>query len=136
MTSCSITKRILENVMESKEFVRARKELGRTQKQVAELLAVSLKAVHSYEQGWRNIPVHVERQLLFLVLRKKGNHKTRKPCWVIKRCPSKRKQRCPAWEFQSGDLCWFINGTICDDRVQVDWREKMTMCRSCKVFTA
>ena len=49
--------------MEKKIFTQMRKHLGKTQKELAELLGVSVKSVSSYEQGWRNIPPHVERQL-------------------------------------------------------------------------
>jgi len=34
---------------------------------MAQLLGTSLKAIQSFEQGWRNIPVHIERQMLFLL---------------------------------------------------------------------
>jgi hypothetical protein len=44
------------------------------------------------------------------------------------------RERCPAWEFSTGDLCWFINGTICDGIVHNSWKEKMTLCRTCDVF--
>jgi len=57
--------------MKKDEFVHIRKELGKTQKQMAELLGTSLKAVHSYEQGWRRIPIHAERQMLFLFAQKR-----------------------------------------------------------------
>ncbi|MBW1724573.1 MAG: helix-turn-helix domain-containing protein [Deltaproteobacteria bacterium] len=120
--------------MTNKEFARLRKKLDKTQKQMAQLLGVSIKAVHSYEQGWRSIPTHAERQMLFLVSNRRGNSKVNKPCWAIKKCPPKKKQECPAWEFKSGKLCWFINGTICDGIVYKDWKEKMKSCRSCKVF--
>jgi len=122
--------------VDSEKFLQARKRLGRTQKQLAELLGTSLKAVHSYEQGWRSVPAHVERQLFFLVSRKRGSNKGRKPCWVIKRCPSDRKGQCPAWEFQAGRLCWFINGTICEGVVQKNWHEKMKICQSCGVLSS
>ncbi|NQT56821.1 MAG: helix-turn-helix domain-containing protein, partial [Desulfobacteraceae bacterium] len=46
--------------MDSEEFLRARKRLGKTQKQLAELLGTALKAVLSYEQGWRTVPAYVE----------------------------------------------------------------------------
>ena len=121
--------------MDNKEFARLRKNLGKTQKQMAQLLGVSIKAVHSYEQGWRSIPAHAERQMLFLISNKRGNSKANKPCWTIKKCALKKKKECPAWEFKSGKLCWFINGTICDGIVYKDWREKMKSCRSCEVFT-
>jgi DNA-binding XRE family transcriptional regulator len=57
--------------MEIKEFKRFRQRMNKTQRQMAQLLGMSLKAIHSYEQGWRNIPVHVERQMLFLISRMK-----------------------------------------------------------------
>ena len=122
--------------MDNKKFLRARKALGKTQKQLATLLGVSLKAVHSYEQGWRNVPGHVERQLLFLVSRKRRSSTGSKPCWEIKNCPPECKQNCPAWEFQTGDLCWFINGTNCQGTVQKNWHEKMKICRSCDVLAS
>jgi hypothetical protein len=103
---------------------------------MAHLLGTSVKAIHSYEQGWRSIPTHAERQLLFLVSRIKEGNKGHQPCWNIKKCPLERKRKCPAWEFQAGSLCWFINGTICEGIVHRDWREKMKICRSCEVFTS
>jgi hypothetical protein len=44
---------------------------------MAQLLGTSIKAIHSYEQGWRTIPVHVERQLYFLLTRKSGQSERR-----------------------------------------------------------
>jgi hypothetical protein len=121
--------------MESKEFIHFRKKLKKTQRQMAQLLGTSLKAIHSYEQGWRKVPVHVERQLLYLVFMSRGMQKGRKACWIVKKCPAETKKQCPAWEFRSGKLCWFINGTVCEGIVQKDWREKMSMCRQCEAFT-
>ena len=125
-----------EDGMTSVEFIQARKKLGKTQKQMAELLGTSLKAIHSYEQGWRNIPPHVERQILFLVSRIKESMRALQPCWEVKSCPPERRQQCPAWEFQSGTLCWFVNGTICEGVVHQDWEEKMKICQACEVFTS
>jgi DNA-binding XRE family transcriptional regulator len=119
--------------MDSKEFKYFREKLNKTQKQMAELLGTSLKAVHSYEQGWRSVPLHVERQILFLICRTKEDE-ARKPCWVIKECPSDRRKECPVWEFQAGKLCWFVSGSICEGKAQKNWQEKMKICRSCKVF--
>ena len=59
----------LEVNVDKKEFSYFRKKMSKTQKQMAQLLGTSLKAVHSYEQGWRQIPTHVERQLFFLLSR-------------------------------------------------------------------
>ena len=120
--------------MTKTEFIEIRKNLAKTQKQMAALLGVSLKAVHSYEQGWRSVPAHVERQLFFMVATKADTLKRGKPCWVIKNCPPDQKNQCPAFEFQAGQLCWFINGTICDGKVQKNWTKKMEICRSCEVL--
>ena len=121
--------------MNHDEFKSFRKKLNKTQKQMAQLLGTSLKAVHSYEQGWRSVPPAVERQIYFLVSRLNSKKKSRKSCWDIKKCSLQRRKLCPAWEFRSGDLCWFINGTICDGGVQSNWQDKMKICRSCKVLS-
>ena len=72
--------------------------------------------------------------MFFLVSRIAENRKRRKACWAIKKCSAEQKANCPAWEFKAGNLCWFINGTICEGSVQKNWKEKMKICRSCEVF--
>jgi hypothetical protein len=121
--------------MDRSEFKRVRKKLAKTQKQTARLLGVSLKAVHSYEQGWRTVPPAVERHLYFLVSRQNrtGEHR---PCWEMKECPAGRKAQCPAAEFNSGDLCWLVNGSHCNGDDQGSWENKMAICRSCPVFSS
>lgn len=120
--------------MESKEFAHFRAKLGKTQKQMAQLLGTSIKAIHSYEQGWRSIPGHVERQILFLAYQRLGKRRGQKSCWVIKQCPADQQEQCPAREFNAGKLCWFICGTICEGTPRGNWKEKMSVCRSCDVF--
>lgn len=120
--------------MDSKEFIHLRKKLSKTQKQMAQLLGTSIKAIHSYEQAWRSIPSYVERQMYFLVSRTDAFRKNRKPCWAVKKCSPKQRKQCPAWEFRAGDLCWFINGTVCEGKVQASWQDKMKICRTCEVF--
>jgi len=120
--------------MEKQELANSRKHLGKTQKQLAQLVGISLKAIKSFEQGWRNIPPYIERQVLFLLATNEAINKKSKPCWVIKKCPTAIRQNCPAWQLQAGQLCWFINGTICQGKVQKDWCEKMKICRKCRVF--
>lgn len=120
--------------MKKTEFSRIRKRLGKTQKQMAQLLGTSLKAVQSFEQGWRNIPVHVERQLLFLIARHDTSRDQFAKCWDILECSPETRDQCPAWEMNTGDLCWFINGTICQGEPQKNWQDKMKACRKCRVF--
>ena len=121
--------------MESIKFKDIRARLNKTQKEMAQLLGISIKAIHSYEQGWRKIPHHVERQLLFLLSRTiMNNGKSSDNCWDIQNCPDQQLQKCPAWEFNAGDLCWFINGTKCSGEAHNSWEDKMEECETCKVF--
>lgn len=120
--------------MEKEEFVEARTKLDKTQKDMAHLLGVSVKAIYSYEQGWRAIPTHIERQIFFLLSRKRGVNELAKPCWVLKKCPPKRRRQCPAYEYDAGKFCWLVNGTICECKAQKNWKEKMKICRECLVM--
>ena len=121
--------------MKKEEFVKARTKLDKTQKEMSQLLGVSVKAIYSYEQGWRSIPTHVERQTFFLLSRKKRRQKLPKHCWVVKKCPTKRRNECPAYEYKAGRFCWLINGTICKGKPQLSWKEKMKICRECEIIS-
>jgi DNA-binding XRE family transcriptional regulator len=121
--------------MNKHEFSHARARLGKSQLQMADLLRTSAKAIQSYEQGWRSIPAHAERQMLFL-LALKGRKRARKPCWTVRNCSAEQRRNCPAWEFKAGSFCWFINGTLCEGKVQHDWHKKMQICRSCGLMAS
>jgi DNA-binding transcriptional regulator YiaG len=118
--------------MKSEELIKIRQEMKKTQRDMAILLGTSLKAIQSYEQGWRPVPDHLERHLYFLQVLKKI--RIIQPCWITKNCSSKKREKCPAWELQNGHLCWFINGTICDGKIQKNWKTKMDTCKECDVF--
>lgn len=120
--------------METQEFSQIRHYLAKTQNQLARLLCVSPKAMQSFEQGWRNIPAGVERQLLFLLYLKRSPDEKPRPCWEIQDCPVRWKENCAAWEFKAGNICWFINGTFCHGEYQDDWEKKIKLCRQCEVF--
>ena len=121
--------------MDKQRFAKIRTYLGKTQKQMAQLMGTSAKAIESFEQGWRNITTHIERQMYFLLAQKTITEgKSSVNCWDIRQCPEQKRQKCPAWEFQCGHLCWFINGTICQSKAKNSWHSKMRICRQCKVF--
>jgi len=120
--------------MNSKEFLSIRLNLKKTQKEMAELLGTSLRSLQSFEQGWRKIPNEIERQVLYVLVMRSTKEQSLKPCWELENCPLDKKEHCPAWELNSGHLCWFINGTICKGRAYSDWNEKMEFCRECQVF--
>jgi DNA-binding transcriptional regulator YiaG len=125
-----------EGFMDSKQFRLLRQNLGKTQKEMSQLLGTSIKAIQSFEQGWRKIPTHIERQVLLLQALKLGGSQKGIPCWETRQCPPNTRQCCPAWEFDLGHLCWFINGTICSGKPLANWKKKMQICRGCAVFAA
>ena len=120
--------------MNQQEFQASRQQLGRTQKQLSELLGTSLKAIQSFEQGWRKVPIHIERQVLFLLTLQNDKAKQARPCWEVRKCSLETRRDCPAWDFNAGNLCWFINGTMCQGKPQTNWSSKMKVCRKCEVF--
>ncbi len=120
--------------MNRKEFSKIRTTLGKTQKELSKLLCVSVKAVQSYEQGWRNVPSFVERQLLLLLAIKRFSGNTPKPCWEIKDCPTDWRAKCIVWELKAMHFCWFLNGTYCQGKTNSSWEDKIKLCRGCKVY--
>ena len=121
--------------MNSSEFSNIRQYLNKSQAQMARLLGISPRAVQSFEQGWRKVSASTERQMLFLLSMKAPPIEI-KHCWQIKKCGSKTRRNCPAWEFRAGHICWFVNGTVCEGRVQQNWNKKIQLCRQCEVFTS
>ena len=122
--------------MKSKEFVKGRQVLEKTQKQLAEILCISPKSIQSFEQGWRNIPVHIEREMLLLLSLKHHQGQGARFCWNIKHCPFEWKANCIVWELKAGHLCWFLSGTYCQGKFRKCWNEKMKTCRKCEVYQA
>jgi DNA-binding XRE family transcriptional regulator len=122
--------------MDSNGFSRIRRYLGKTQIELARLLNVSPKALQSFEQGWRNIPGHAERQILVLLALKRVPEGNIKPCWQIRNCPAKWRENCIVWEYKARHFCWFLNGTYCQGELQTSWDSKIKLCRQCEVFRA
>lgn len=118
--------------MTNDEFYLARGRLGKTQKQLADLLGISLRTVHSYEQGWRNIPEHTEKRLYFLLIHQNQKHENLTPCWEKKLCHE--KEQCPAYEFGCGHMCWYLCGTLCDCTKDACHKWKIHICKNCGIF--
>lgn len=121
--------------MTKHEFVQIRRNLAKTQSELAQVLGTSLKAVQSFEQGWRNIPAYIERQMLFLHAMKHADQPG-DPCWETQECDPSVRKKCPAWQLQVPNLCWFVNGTLCQGQAQGNWGRKMAVCRNCSVLQA
>jgi transcriptional regulator with XRE-family HTH domain len=100
--------------MSGAEFARLRASLGKSQRELAGLLGVSLKAVESYEQGWRNVPAHVERILYFLLFKlNESEIEAEEPCWASMNCPTEKRDKCVAYVAKEGRFCWFFTGRLC-----------------------
>jgi len=74
--------------------------------------------------------------MLFLISRATHGNTEGVPCWEALHCPDDKRNHCPAWEFNSGDLCWFINGTICSGKAHSNWQKKIAECKKCDLFKA
>ena len=100
--------------MKKDEFIKIRKKLDKTQKEMAALLGISIKTVESYEQELRNIPVNVERIVYFLLFKlNREKLDENEKCWDKKECPSSTQKNCLAWLAKEGFYCWFITGKVC-----------------------
>lgn len=121
--------------MDSKEFSQIRRTLGKTQKQLAQLLCVSTKAIQSFEQGWRKIPAHIGREMLLLMMLKTYKNRSIKPCWDTLNCPDEWRNKCIVWEVKAGHFCWFFNGTYCQGKISKSWEDKMKLCSKCEVYS-
>jgi len=121
--------------MKSTEFSLIRHYLGKTQEHIARALCVSTKTIQAYEEGRRAITPNSEKQMyLLMALKYRAGQPNRKQCWEIKNCPEEWRTVCTAWEYQAGDLCWFINGTRCGGNLKTTWKDKIHHCRKCEVF--
>ncbi len=109
-----------------------RDELGLSQSDLAAMAGVSVRAIQSYEQGWRKPSETVERVLLLLLIaQRNGDKLSQNCCWDIKRCPTNLRERCVAYLTRQGHLCWFFTGTMCAGKRLASWPEKYRLCVNC-----
>ena len=122
--------------MDKTEFAAIRKELGKTQNELSRILCVSEKAVQSFEQGWRNIPVYIQREMMLLhaLAKTSGGDREPQPCWEVTDCPEEWRRKCIVGELKIKHFCWFVNGTYCHGKYEKNWEEKIRLCRECEVF--
>ena len=119
----------------SQDFRRVRRELEVTQAEMGKILGLSVKAVQSYEQGWRRPPDSIRRLLMVVfVSHRLWNHRHTIACWEQKRCPRKVRNECRAYQVRQGHLCWLITGTKCDGIDLRDCDKKRAACEKCAVY--
>jgi transcriptional regulator with XRE-family HTH domain len=108
--------------------------MGRTQRQMADLLGVSLKSVESYEQGRRHIPANIQRILYFMLFKANWQRIGRgRPCWIDRKCPDSVRADCLAWITREGLFCWFLTGKLCRSAKEQS-RGAPSSCFECDFF--
>ena len=106
--------------------------LGRTQAELANALGISVKAVQSYEQGWRDIPVRVMIQIVVLLALYRKHTMDEVACWEMRECDPVIREKCAAFSIGKGQFCWFVGNQGCrppSDKGQDD----VLPCMSCPV---
>ncbi|MBM4032042.1 MAG: helix-turn-helix transcriptional regulator [Planctomycetes bacterium] len=102
-----------------------RRHLGKSQSELAAMLGVSVRAVQSYEQGWRHPPATVQKlAALMCHLAWRKDHGPVKPCWEVRGCEPAVRDGCTVYQLSAGDLCWMFErrhlkggqGAACADR--------------------
>jgi DNA-binding transcriptional regulator YiaG len=92
---------------------RIRGILGRTQAELAKAMGLSVKAVQSYEQGWRDVPARVMIQLLILLALFRRHTMGDVPCWETRKCNPAHRSRCASFTMGQGQFCWFVGSEHC-----------------------
>ena len=90
-----------------------RKAAGWTQKETAMLLGVSKKAIESYEQGWREPPDAIWKELITLLALQRDYPSGYLPCWKLMKCPDAANQDCFCKKRLRGFFCWMTATTNC-----------------------
>ena len=112
-----------------------REELGLSQSALAAMVGISVRAIQSYEQGWRHPSGMVERVLLLLLIaHRNGDMLASRRCWEQKNCALEIRNRCIAYVTRQGHLCWFFTGTLCEGKRKASLSDKMRTCMECGVM--
>lgn len=112
-----------------------RKAMGKSQSEMADLLGISIRAVQSYEQGWRDMPPPVQKLaglLLAWACRKKG--KKSESCWKVRRCRDEQRCNCQAFQLGAGEVCWAVTGDFHQTQKLDCWEAKLARCEKCQVM--
>lgn len=113
-----------------------RDALDMSQGKFAELMNISIRAVQSYEQGWRTVPAHVQCKAAMMVyLGWRKDQVKVEPCWDICGCEEEKKATCNAFLMNAGDLCWLMTDSCCQGKKLKTWQAKINRCGKCPAMT-
>lgn len=108
-----------------------RNHIGMTQAKVAQALGISIRAIQSYEQGWRETPTHVLVQMLVLAAAYRSSSEERPACWTITGCSAEKQEKCPCRR-TDGRLCWLVSGRMCAGH-SASRCDDLSACMECPV---
>jgi DNA-binding XRE family transcriptional regulator len=113
-----------------------REALRKSQHDLADLLGVSLRAVQSYEQGWRRTPLDVQKlAILMLYLQRRNGDPLPPPCWAIRGCDTASRAACSAREFGGGHFCWLFSSATQRCRTRAGQDGSLSACAECPVMS-
>ncbi len=116
------------------DLLKVRESLGKSQSEFADLLGVSVRAVQSYEQGWRATPPLVQKMAILLLFLKFQQTNKAQPCYKIKGCSAEKRQKCTADQMCDGQMCWIVTGNSHDGKKLKNWDAKAAKCRKCEIL--
>ena len=128
----NVAKNVDRKAHRATTFKEIRRSFGRTQKELAAALGLSTKAIQSYEQGWRPVPVRVMIQLLVLLSLYRRQTEDAVPCWETRKCEASLRKRCACFTVGEGQFCWFIGTRDCLPPGGVN-EDDLMPCMSCPV---
>ena len=122
--------------LRTRDIREVRDRLGKTQAELAAMLGTSVRAVSSYEEGWRNAsaPVH-KLAALFCYLDWRREHGSLGPCWELRGCSPETRDQCVVYELDAGDLCWLFDGHDGPPVTNCPRRPSGTSCGECPMVT-
>lgn len=112
-----------------------RTTMGWSRIEMSSFLGVSRKAVESYEQGWRNIPNRVWKQLLTVAAIQNDYSRAARPCWELTDCPETTRHECFSGHAMKGQFCWMTATRCCRQKVlrSHDPQGDFLICLNCPV---
>jgi transcriptional regulator with XRE-family HTH domain len=112
-----------------------REALAKSQREMADLLGISVRAVQSYEQGWRALPSSVQKLAVLLLLLRQREEKPALPsCWEITECDPEKTASCYSRSCGKGQLCWLVTNDKQRCRWMADHEDALQACSRCPVM--
>lgn len=114
------------------DLLKIREALGKSQSEFAELLGVSVRAIQSYEQGWRDTPPLVQKMaVLLMLLQHQQTCGKVQPCSKVNGCSAKVQADCRGAQLGGGHFCWIVTGNKHEGKELKSWDAKAAKCRKC-----